>query len=106
MRFPRWTMRRVVIVMTLVTVFLVVGCWAWTKSTLRLELELGPGARLSASISSNLLPRVEPASLPSVRSIADDAPYFPPGPDFPWSNTQEATARAVEQARQKVQEDR
>lgn len=37
-------------------------------------------------------------TLPSGRYIHDDVQYFPPGPDFPWANTQAATQRARMQA--------
>ena len=37
-------------------------------------------------------------TLPSGKYMHDDAQYFPPGPDFPWANTQAATQRARMQA--------
>ena len=33
-------------------------------------------------------------TLPSGKYMRDDVQYFPPGPDFPWANTQAATQRA------------
>ena len=33
-------------------------------------------------------------TLPSGKYMHDDVQYFPPGPDFPWANTQAATQRA------------
>ncbi|MBX6315444.1 MAG: hypothetical protein IRY99_21410, partial [Isosphaeraceae bacterium] len=33
-------------------------------------------------------------TLPSGKYMYDDVQYFPPGPDFPWANTQAATQRA------------
>jgi len=33
-------------------------------------------------------------TLPSGKFLHDDVQYFPPGPDFPWANTQAATQRA------------
>jgi hypothetical protein len=33
-------------------------------------------------------------TLPSGKYLWDDVQYFPPGPDFPWANTQAATQRA------------
>ena len=33
-------------------------------------------------------------TLPSGKYMFDDVQYFPPGPDFPWANTQAATQRA------------
>lgn len=33
-------------------------------------------------------------TLPSGKYMMDDVQYFPPGPDFPWANTQAATQRA------------
>ncbi|MDE2505572.1 MAG: hypothetical protein KGM43_00025 [Planctomycetota bacterium] len=32
-------------------------------------------------------------TLPSGKYMRDDVQYFPPGPDFPWANTQAATQR-------------
>jgi len=37
-------------------------------------------------------------TLPSGKYMRDDVQYFPPGPDFPWANTQAATQRARMQA--------
>src|SRR3954470_22637756 len=37
-------------------------------------------------------------TLPSGKYMHDDVQYFPPGPDFPWANTQAATQRARMQA--------
>ena len=37
-------------------------------------------------------------TLPSGKYMHDDVQYFPPGPDFPWANTQAATQRAKMQA--------
>jgi hypothetical protein len=37
-------------------------------------------------------------TLPSGKYFHDDVQYFPPGPDFPWANTQAATQRARMQA--------
>ncbi len=37
-------------------------------------------------------------TLPSGKYLHDDVQYFPPGPDFPWANTQAATQRARMQA--------
>jgi hypothetical protein len=37
-------------------------------------------------------------TLPSGKYMHDDVQYFPPGPDFPWANTQAATQRAHMQA--------
>ncbi len=37
-------------------------------------------------------------TLPSGKYMYDDVQYFPPGPDFPWANTQAATQRARMQA--------
>src|SRR3954453_12199215 len=37
-------------------------------------------------------------TLPSGKYMHDDVQYFPPGPDFPWVNTQAATQRARMQA--------
>lgn len=37
-------------------------------------------------------------TLPSGKYMHDDVQYFPPGPDFPWANTQVATQRARMQA--------
>jgi hypothetical protein len=37
-------------------------------------------------------------TLPSGKYMFDDVQYFPPGPDFPWANTQAATQRARMQA--------
>lgn len=37
-------------------------------------------------------------TLPSGKYLGDDVQYFPPGPDFPWANTQAATQRARMQA--------
>ena len=36
--------------------------------------------------------------MPSGKYFHDDVQYFPPGPDFPWANTQAATQRARMQA--------
>ncbi len=33
-------------------------------------------------------------TLPSGKYMHDDVQYFPPGPDFPWANTQAASQRA------------
>src|SRR5215218_6630031 len=38
-------------------------------------------------------------TLPSGKYMHDDVQYFPPGPDFPWANTQAATQRAQMQAK-------
>lgn len=37
-------------------------------------------------------------TLPSGKYMHDDVQYFPPGPNFPWANTQAATQRARMQA--------
>ena len=37
-------------------------------------------------------------TLPSGKYMHDDVQYFPPGPSFPWANTQAATQRARMQA--------
>ena len=37
-------------------------------------------------------------TLPSGKYMHDDVQYLPPGPDFPWANTQAATQRAKMQA--------
>src|SRR3954453_4924656 len=37
-------------------------------------------------------------TLPSGKYMHDDVQYFPPGPHFPWANTQAATQRARMQA--------
>jgi hypothetical protein len=37
-------------------------------------------------------------TLPSGKYMYDDVQYFPPGPDFPWANTNAATQRARMQA--------
>ncbi len=37
-------------------------------------------------------------TLPSGKYMRDDVQYFPPGPNFPWANTQAATQRAHMQA--------
>ena len=37
-------------------------------------------------------------TLPSGKYMHDDVQYFPPGPAFPWANTQAATQRARMQA--------
>jgi len=37
-------------------------------------------------------------TLPSGKYMYDDVQYFPPGPDFPWANTQAAQQRARMQA--------
>lgn len=37
-------------------------------------------------------------TLPSGKYLYDDVQYFPPGPDFPWANTNAATQRARMQA--------
>jgi hypothetical protein len=37
-------------------------------------------------------------TLPSGKYMYDDVQYFPPGPAFPWANTQAATQRARMQA--------
>jgi hypothetical protein len=37
-------------------------------------------------------------TLPSGKYMRDDVQYFPPGPAFPWANTQAATQRARMQA--------
>ena len=39
-------------------------------------------------------------TLPSGKYMHDDVQYFPPGPYFPWANTQAATQRARMQAMQ------
>src|SRR5947209_20073303 len=33
-------------------------------------------------------------TLPAGKYMFDDVQYFPPGPEFPWANTQAATQRA------------
>jgi hypothetical protein len=106
MRFPRWTMQRAIMRLTAVAVLTGIGCWVWMKPALRLEVELGPGARFSASISPNPGPRMGPTSLPSLPYITDDVQYFPPGPDFPWANTQATITHIREIAQQKGREDR
>ncbi len=64
-----------------------------------------PGVRRRAAwaalvVAGGLVPgvgcQVEYAgmTLPSGKYMHDDVQYFPPGPDFPWANTNAATQRA------------
>src|SRR5581483_9891511 len=58
----------------------------------------------AALLAGGLLPavgcQVEYAgmTLPSGKYMQDDVQYFPPGPEFPWANTNAATQRARMQA--------
>jgi hypothetical protein len=94
MCFPQWTTRRAAMFLTVSAVLIWIECWVWTKPTLRLEAEIGPGPRSAMKISAELKPRAEPISLPAGNSMNDDAKYFPPASELPWANTQAGSARA------------
>jgi hypothetical protein len=72
MRIAGWT-RQFVIVATSAAVLIGVGVSAWTMRTLRLKVELGPGARFSVSLSE---PYIPPVSLPNLPYIVDDIKYL------------------------------
>jgi hypothetical protein len=88
------TTRRAALALAGAAALAVVGCWAWVRQDARLDVTFGPGVRFSARFSLDPTPAVKPLLLPSMRSMRDDVQYFPPGPNFPWVNTQAATQRA------------
>jgi hypothetical protein len=64
------------------------------------HLALWAGLAVGSTLPAMVGCQVEYAgmTLPSGKYLYDDVQYFPPGPDFPWANTNAATQRARMQA--------
>jgi hypothetical protein len=98
-RFPQRTTRRPGPI-TLVVVASLAGLasWAWAKLNVSLDLDLGPGTRVSAHVTIDPVPQPVPPVLPPGQFLHHDVQYFAPDPDFPWANSQAAPRRAGMQA--------
>jgi len=66
------------------------------KNALGRRLALWAGLAVGGTLPTLVGCQVEYAgmTLPSGKYIYDDVQYFPPGPDFPWANTNAAVQRA------------